>query len=109
MSKPLDQLVASQAGVSQADLEVAFLELPELEKELVTVEAPLEAARIAKLKARVAFDKANDRVRAAVALRDPVFEELQRASWIVRNADPDYAAPPTGIQPPQVRAQRKVS
>lgn len=106
MSKPLDQLVASQAGVSQAQLEVAFLELPELEKELVAVEAPLEAARAAKLKARMAFDKANDKVRAAVAARDPVFEELQRASWIVRNADPDYAVPPTGIRPPEVRALR---
>lgn len=109
MSKPLDQLIASQAGVSQADLEVAFLELPELEKELVAVEAPLLAAREAKFKARTAFEKANDKVRAAVLIRDPVFEELQRASWIVRNADPDYATPPTGIMPPQVRAKREVS
>ncbi len=106
MSKSLDQLDASQAGVSQADLEVAFLELPELETELVTVEATLETARAAKLKARIAFDKANDRVRVAVAVRDPVFEELQRASWIVRNADPDYITPPTGIAPPEVRAMR---
>jgi len=46
LSKPLDQLVASQAGVSQAQLEVAFLELPELEKELVAARfgqpSPLE-------------------------------------------------------------------
>ncbi len=106
MSKPLDQLVASQAGVSQADLEVAFLELPELEAELVTVEAPLLAAREAKLKARLALEKATDKVRDAIAVRDPVFEELQRASWIVRNADPDYASPPTGIMPPEVRSMR---
>ena len=106
MSKPLDQLDASQAGVSQAELEVAFLELPELEAELVAVEAPLETARVVKLKARVAFEKATDKVRDAIAVRDPVFEEHQRASWIVRNADPDYATPPTGIMPPQVRAKR---
>ncbi len=106
MSKPLDQLDASQAGVSQAELEVAFLERPELETELVAVEATLETARAAKLKARIAFEKATDKVRVAIAGRDPVFEELQRASWIVRNADPDYATPPTGIVPPEVRAMR---
>ena len=106
MSKPLDQLDASQAGVSQAELEVAFLELPELETELVAVEATLETARAAKLKARTAFEKATDKVRAAIADRDPVFEEHQRAAWIVRNADPDYATPPTGIVPPEVRAMR---
>lgn len=106
MSKPLDQLDASQAGVSQAELEVAFLELPELEAELVTVEAPLEMAREAKAKARMALDKATDKVRAAILVRDPVFEELQRAAWIVRNADPDYATPPTGIVAPEVRAAR---
>ena len=106
MSKPLDQLDASQAGVSQAELEVAFLELPELEKELELVEAPLETARVKKLAARTAFEKATDKVRDAISVRDPVFEEHQRASWIVRNADPDYPTPPTGIMPPQVRAKR---
>lgn len=109
MSKPLDQLDASQAGVTQAELEVAFLELPELEAELVAVEAPLETARVANLKARTAAEKTKEKVLAAIAVRDPVFEEHQRASWIVRNADPDYATPPTGIRPPQVRAKRKVS
>ncbi len=106
MSKPLDQLDASQAGVDQAELEVAFLELPELEVELVTEEANLETALAAKIKARIAFDKANEKVRAALLTRDPVFEECQRASWIVRNADPDQPTPPTGIVPPQVRAMR---
>ena len=106
MSKPLDQLDASQAGVTQAELEVAFLELPELEKELELVEAPLETARVANLKARTAAEKTKEKVQAAIAVRDPVFEEHQRASWIVRNADPDYATPPTGIRPPQVRAKR---
>ncbi len=106
MSKKLDQLVASQAGVSQAELEEAFLSLATLEQELEVEEANLETTRIAKLKARTALDKANDKVRAALLLRDPVFEEHQRASWIVRNADPDQPVPPTGIQPPRVRARR---
>lgn len=106
MSKPLDQLEASQAGVSDAELEVAFLELPMLEEELAGEEASLEAALAAKTKARAAFDKARDKVREALAKRDPVFEEHQRASWIVRNADPDQPVPPTGIQPPRIRARR---
>jgi len=106
LSKPLDQLDASQAGVSEAELEIAFLELPELEKELELVEAPLETARVANLKARTAAEKTKEKVLVAIAVRDPIFEEHQRASWIVRNADPDYATPPTGIRPPQVRAKR---
>jgi len=106
LSKKLDELVASQAGVSQAELEEAFLSLATLEEELVTEEAALETARVAKVKARAALDKANDRVRTAILSRDPVFEEHQRASWIVRNADPDQPVPPTGIQPPRVRARR---
>ncbi len=106
MSKPLDQLDASQAGVSQAELEVAFLELPELENELVTEEAALETALAAKFKARVALDKATEKVRAVLLIRDPVFEERQRAAWIVHNADPDTPIPPTGIVPPQITAMR---
>ena len=106
MSKPLDQLDASQAGVSQAELEAAFLELPELEKELATEEANLETALAAKVKARTAFGKAKERVQAALTTRDPVFEECQRAAWIVRNADPDQPPPPTGIVPPDIRAMR---
>ncbi len=106
MSKKLDELVASQAGVSQAELEEAFLSLATLEEELVAEEANLETARAAKIKARTSFEKATDRVRAAILTRDPVFEEHQRASWIVRNADPAHPVPPTGIQPPSVVARR---
>ncbi len=106
MSKPLDKLDASQAGVSQAELEVAFLELPELETELVKVEAVLETALAVKLNARTALDKATEKVRAALASRDPVFLECQRASWIVRNADPDQPPPPTGIVPPRLSGMR---
>ncbi len=106
MSKKLDQLVASQAGVSQAELEEAFLSLATLEEELVAEEASLETALAAKVKARTALEKATDKVRTALASRDPVFEEHQRASWIVRNADPDHPVPPTGIQPPRVGARR---
>ncbi len=106
MSKPLDQLDASQAGVSQAELEAAFLELPELEAELVGEEATLETALEAKVKARAALDKATEKVRAALMTRDPVFEERQRAAWIVHNADPDTPTPPTGIVPPRIRAMR---
>ena len=106
MSKKLDQLVASQAGVSQAELEEAFLSLATLEEELAAEEANLAATRVVKDKARAAYEKAKDKVRAASRLRDPVFEEHQRASWIVRNADPDQPVPPTGIQPPRVRARR---
>ena len=106
MSKKLDQLVASQAGVSQAELEEAFLSLATLEEELAAEEASLEIVMAAKDKARAAFEKAKDKVRTALASRDPVFEEHQRASWIVRNADPDQPVPPTGIQPPRVGARR---
>ena len=106
MSKKLDELVASQAGVSQTELEEAFLSLATLGEELEVEEATLETARVAKDKARTGYEKAKDRVRAALASRDPVFEEHQRASWIVRNADPDHPVPPTGIQPPRVRARR---
>ncbi len=106
MSKKLDELVASQAGVSQSELEEAFLSLATLEEELEAEEAALETARVANVKARTAYEKAKDRVLAASRSRDPVFEEYQRASWIVRNADPDQPVPPTGIQPPDVRARR---
>ncbi len=106
MSKKLDELEASQAGVSQTELEEAFLSLATLEEELVAEEANLETARAAKVKARTAFEKATDKVRAAILTRDPVFEEHQRVSWIVRNADPAQPVPPTGIQPPDVRARR---
>ncbi len=106
MSKKLDELVASQAGVSQSELEEAFLSLATLGEELEVEEATLETARATKDKARIAYEKAKDRVRAASSSRDPVFLDHQRASWIVRNADPDQPVPPTGIQPPRVGARR---
>ncbi len=106
MSKPLDQLDASQAGVSQAELEIAFRELPELEKELVREEAALETALAAKIKARTILDKANEKVRAVLVSRDPVFEECQRVTWIVHNADPDTPIPLTGVFAPRIKAMR---
>ncbi len=106
MSKKLDELVASQAGVSQTELEEAFLSLATLGEELEVEETALEALLAAKDKARTGYEKAKDRVRAALLTRDPVFEEHQRASWIVRNANPDQPVPPTGIQPPRVGARR---
>jgi len=108
-NKPLDQLDASKAGVSQAELEESFLSIATLAEELVVEEAALETAVTAKYKSRTALDKATDKVRDALVSRDPVFEELQRAEWIVRNADPDQPTPPLGNQAPTVRARRATS
>jgi len=109
LSKNLDQLDASKAGVSQAELEESFLSIATLEEELVVEEAALETALAAKAKSRVTLDKAIAKVRKAILSRDPVFEELQRASWIVRNADPDQPVPPLGKQAPTIRAKRVTS
>jgi len=106
LSKNLDELDASKAGVSQAELEESFLSLATLEEELAAEEAALELAVSAKDKSRTALNKATEKVREAAASRDPVFEEHQRASWIVRNADPDQPVPPLGNQAPTIRARR---
>lgn len=106
MSKPLDQLDASKAGVSQAELEEAFLSLATLEEENAAEEAALEPVIEAKKKARAALDKATLKVREALARRDPVAEEWARAAWIVRNADPDQPPPPLGNQAPRIKSVR---
>ncbi len=106
MSKPLEQLDASKAGVSQAELEDAFLSLATLEEENAAEEAALELVREAKKKARAALDKATLKVREALATRDPVAEEWARADWIVRNADPDQPPPPLGKQGPRIKSVR---
>ncbi len=106
MSKKLDELDASKAGVSQAELEDAFLSLATLEEENTAEEAALETVIEAKKKARAGLDKATEKVREALAKRDPVAEEWARAAWIVRNADPDHPPPPLGKQAPRISSVR---
>ncbi len=106
MSKQLDQLDAAKAGVSQAELEDAFLSLGTLEEENMAEEAKLEAVIEAKKKARAGLDKATEKVREVLAIRDPVAEEWARAAWIVRNADPDQPPPPLGNQAPRISSVR---
>lgn len=106
MSKSLDQLDASKAGVSQAELEESFLSIATLEEELEVEQAKVDTARAAKVKARTALTNAANKVKTAQIGRDPVKEELQRAAWIVRNADPDQPPPPMGNQAPTITAKR---
>jgi chromosome segregation ATPase len=106
LSKKLEELVASKAGVSQAELEDAYLSLGTLEEELAEVEAKMEPLFAAKAKAKAAINKANAALKKANAERDPVAEEWARASWIVRNADPDQPPPPMGNQPPGIKSFR---
>lgn len=105
-TKKLDALDASKAGVSQAELEDAFLSLGTLEEELTEADEAVTAAIAAKKKASTAYDKAKDGVKDALATRDPVKEEWQRADWIVRNADPDQPPPAVGNQAPTIKSQR---
>lgn len=105
--KKLDQLDAAKAGVSQAVLTQAYDTLPMLEKENEEWEAKLETAQAALSKASEAKEKAKAKVREVLADRDPVAEEWARASWIVRNADPDQPPPPTGIVPPSIKSPRR--
>lgn len=105
MPKALDKLDASKAGVSQAELETAFVSLGTLEEELADEDAALESALDGKRRARATLDKATDKVREAIATRDPVYEEWQRADWIVRNADPDQPIP-ASVSGPQIRTRR---
>ena len=106
MSKSLDDLDASKAGVSQAELEDSFLSLATLEEELASEDATLEAAIEVKRKAKANLYKATDKVKEALATRDPVQEEWQRADWVVRNADPDQPPPPLGKQGPRIQTMR---
>jgi hypothetical protein len=107
MAKKLDQLDAAKAGVTQAVLTQAFDTLPMLEEEHTEWEGKLETALTDKRKARTALDDATDKVREILSTRDAVTEEWARASWIVRNADPDQPAPPLGNQPPGIKTLRK--
>ena len=104
--KPLDALDASKAGVTQAELEEAFISLATLEEEAAEVEPKLEAALEKKRKAKEALVAANMELRDILSQRDPIVEELARASWIVRNADPDTPPPPMGNRPPNVKSLR---
>ena len=106
MSKKLDQLDAAKAGVSQAILTKAYDELPLLIEENDEVEAKMEELLEKKRKAKAALNKANAALKAYLPTRDAVAEEWARASWIVRNADPDQPPPPTGIVPPGIKTPR---
>lgn len=106
MSKKLEALDAAKAGVSQAELETAFTFLPALMEESKEVEAELEAALAAKRQAKEALQAATEAVREVLRRRDPVAEELARADWIVRNADPDQPPPPLGNRPPGIKSVR---
>lgn len=104
--KPLDALDASKAGVTQAELEEAFLSVATLEEELAEVEKKLEAGLDKKRKAKEALMTVNESLREILQERDPIAEELARASWIVRNADPDQPPPPMGNRPPGIKSVR---
>lgn len=107
MSKPLEELVAAQAGVSQAVLDRAYNDLTSLEAEMAAAEAEAEKAIAKKKDAQASYDKVKDSTREVLHKRDAIFEEWQRAAWIVRNADPDHPAPPTGIRPPDIKTPRE--
>lgn len=105
--KKLDQLDAAKAGVSQAVLTQAYDTLPMLEKENAEWEEKLATAQDALQKAQDAKEKAKAKVREILADRDAVAEEWAKASWIVRNADPDQPPPPVGNQPPGIKTPRR--
>lgn len=106
LSKKLEQLDAAKAGVSQAILTQAFDTLPMLEKENDEWEGKLETAQENLRTAKVAFAKAREAMRDVLKERDAVAEEWARASWIVRNADPDHPQPPLGAQAPRIKTPR---
>jgi hypothetical protein len=99
-------LEATQAGVSQAVLERAFADLPSLEMEKDEIEAEFAAALAAKKEAQAAYMEVKKKTQDKLRERDAIFEEWQRAAWIVRNADPSYPTPPTGIRPPDINTPR---
>lgn len=92
--------------MSQAELDGAYASLGTLEAELAEADAALEAAIAAKKAAQMTLIEAKEAARTASKLRDPIFEEWQRAAWIVRNADPEYPAPPMGAGAPQIDSVR---
>jgi hypothetical protein len=106
LSKKLEELEAGQAGVSQAVLERAFKDLPSLEIEKDEVEAEFATALEAKKTAQAKYLEVKQQTHDKLRQRDAIFEEWQRAAWIVRNADPDYPTPPTGIRPPDIETPR---
>ena len=106
MSRPLEELDAAKAGVSQAELEDAFLSLGTLVEEKDQAEAALESALTVKREAKEALKAANENLKEVLALRDPIAEEWARADWIVRNADPDQPPPPLGSRPPGIKSKR---
>lgn len=106
MSRPLEELDAAKAGVSQSELEAAFAFLPALEQEKDEIEAELADAHKVKLEAKAAVQKANANLKEVLAERDPIVEEWARADWIVRNADPDQPPPPLGQRAPRIKSQR---
>lgn len=106
MSKTLEELDASKAGVTQAELESAFSFLSALEEEKKEVDTELEAARANKLEAKEALVAANMAIKDILSRRDPIAEEWARADWIVRNADPDQPTPPMGNRPPGIKSKR---
>ncbi len=106
MSKELKDLIAAEAGVSQAVLTKAFDELSPLVSELEEVEAEFATALAAKKKAQAVFEKVKEATKVVLRKRDAVREEWKVADWIVRNADPDQPPPPTGIRPPSIKTPR---
>lgn len=99
---PLDELSASKAGVSQAELEMAYLSLGTLTEELAEADAAVQEALAEK---KVVRAETQAKLRELMEYRDPIKEEWQRAGWIVRNANVDH---PNPIGPaPTIRAKRK--
>lgn len=105
-AKKLDQLQAGKAGVSKGELAEAFEAVDGLKAELAEADATLAVALEAKEKAAVALQEAKEKAKAASEARDPIYQEWQRADWIVRNSDPDQPTPPMGQAGPRVIAKR---
>ncbi len=106
MSKQLKDLEATGAGVSQAVLTKAFDELSPLTSELEEVEAEFATALAAKHEAQDVYEEVKAATQVVLRKRDAVREEWKVADWIVRNADPDQPAPPSGIRPPAIKTLR---
>jgi hypothetical protein len=106
MAKKLAELDAGKAGVNQAELTVAFDTLPILAKELDAADKAQAAALKAKKALSAEAAVAKESLREANAHRDGIFEEWQRAAWIVRNADPDQPPPALGLRPPAIKTHR---
>lgn len=106
MSKALKELDASKAGVSQGELEEAFANLDALKAELEEADEVLGKALSEKEKKAEALQVSKEKALAASQFRDPIYQEWQRADWIVRNADPDQPPPLVGQNGPRIIAKR---